>query len=79
MFQHLILSGHGEVLNRGKDISELVIIRNSLFNAGLLHNDLRKPDQIGIGRPPKRKVTGICLVPFKKLVQEIIHRVAKVR
>ncbi len=65
--QHFFLRRSGERVNVREALQKSFVVRNRRRNTGLLQHDFRKPDVIGIFRPPPRQVALELAKPTKQL------------
>ena len=62
-FQHLIFGGLGQQRHPRESLREAQVIVHPLLDTGLLEDDLREPDAVGIARLAPREGATMAAVP----------------
>ena len=64
--QHLFFVGFGQRFDSGKVTDEIVIIRHSLYHAGLLEDDFGNPDFVRVVGMAPRQIAAVFIEPIQQ-------------
>lgn len=75
--QHLVLGCCRQGADVGEPLGEAQVVVRPLCDAGLLEDDLRKPDAVGVAGLPPGQVASVGFVPVDEYVGDPVHPLQK--